>query len=57
MISSLIWNLRGVGNNASMLFRNSLSFISFLVLLEPFVDSSQVVSLNNKLGLPVQVVF
>ena len=48
MITSLIWNARGVGNKATVRRLKKLSHgfsLSFLVIIEPFIDSSMAVSL------------
>lgn len=53
MICALIWNLRDIGNAAAirqLCKLCHLHFVSFLVIIEPFIDSSYVHSICAKLG-------
>lgn len=52
MINTLVWNAHRVGNHSTVnrlkrLVR--LHFLSFLVLLEPFIADDRLVALQNKL--------
>lgn len=53
MISSLIWNIRGVGKSETRLHLRNLCRthkISFLAILEPMVDARKILILSRQLG-------
>lgn len=53
MITSLIWNARGVGKKATVRRLKKLCWgfsLSFLVVIEPFIDSAKAADLCTTLG-------